>query len=102
MPKLKSRTVLPTDKEDKIITQQAMEDDTLLTDEQLAKMKPISEFPELQALAKRGRPVKSNPKKSTTIRLNAEVLDFFKNRGKGWQTKINDILQKYVDSHHAA
>ena len=79
-----------------------MEDETLLNDEQLAEMKPISEFPEFQALVKLGRPVKSNPKKSTTIRLNAEVLDFFKTRGKGWQTKINDILQKYVDSHNAA
>jgi uncharacterized protein (DUF4415 family) len=49
-----------------------------------------------------GRPILANPKKSTTIRLNAEVLDFFKSQGKGWQTKINDILQKYVNSHHAA
>jgi len=52
-------------------------------------------------LAKRGRPPKDNPKKSTTIRLNAEVLDFFKGHGKGWQTEINDILQEYVTSHHA-
>ena len=48
---------------------------------------------------KGGRPILSNPKKSTTIRLNAEVLGFFKARGKGWQTMVNDILQKYVDSH---
>jgi len=101
MPKLKPGTVLPTDKEDKAITQQAKEDNTLLTDEQLAAMKPIAEFPKLKALAKRGRPPKSNPKKSTTIRLNAEVLDFFKDHGKGWQTEINDILQKYVTSQHS-
>jgi len=102
MPKLKQGTILPTDKEDKVITQQAGEDGTLLTDEQLAEMKPITEFPQLQTLAKRGRPPKSNPKKSTTIRLNAEVLDFFKAQGKGWQTKINDVLQDYIDSHDAA
>lgn len=48
-----------------------------------------------------GRPKLANPKQSTTIRLNAEILDFFKSHGKGWQTQINDILQKYVDSHHA-
>ncbi len=47
-----------------------------------------------------GRPKLENPKQSTTIRLNAEVLDFFKSQGKGWQTQINDILQKYVNSHH--
>ena len=45
-----------------------------------------------------GRPIAINPKKSTTIRLNAEVLDFFKAQGKGWQTKINEILQTYVNS----
>jgi len=49
-----------------------------------------------------GRPKLMHPKKSTTIRLNAEVLDFFKSQGKGWQTRINDILQKHVNSHHQA
>ena len=29
-----------------------------------------------------GRPRLANPKKTTTIRLNAEVLDFFKAQGK--------------------
>ncbi len=101
MPKLKSGTVLPTNQEDRIITKQAKEDDTLLNDEQLAGMQPISSFPELQNLVRRGRPPKSNPKKSTTIRLDAEVLDFFKAKGKGWQTRINAVLQEYVNSHHA-
>jgi uncharacterized protein (DUF4415 family) len=45
-----------------------------------------------------GRPKLANPKQSITIRLNAEILDFFRSRGKGWQTQINDILQNYVDS----
>ncbi|HIJ40590.1 MAG TPA: hypothetical protein HPP90_05870 [Deltaproteobacteria bacterium] len=35
---------------------------------------------------------------STTIRLNAEVFEFFKARGKGRQTKINEVLQDYVDA----
>ena len=47
-----------------------------------------------------GRPKSANPKKSTTIRLDADVLDFFKAQGKGWQTKINDVLHRHVDSHH--
>ena len=102
MPKLKPGTVLPTNEEDRIITRQATEDGTLLTDEQLAEMRPISEFPQLRGLVKQGRPPKSNPKKSTTIRLDAEVLDFFKGQGKGWQTKINAVLQDYMKSHHAA
>lgn len=45
-----------------------------------------------------GRPKSAKTKKSTTIRLNDDVLDFFKAQGKGWQTRINQILQDYVDS----
>ena len=44
------------------------------------------------------RSQKAPTKKPTTIRLNAEVLDFFKSQGKAWQTKINEVLQDYVDS----
>lgn len=102
MPKLKPNTIIPTDEEDKEITKQAIEDDTLFTDEELKQMKPISEFPELQFLTKRGRPKSQNPKKPTTIRLNPEVIDFFKSKGKGWQTQINDVLQEYVDTQKMA
>jgi uncharacterized protein (DUF4415 family) len=101
MPKLKKGTVIPTDSEDRIITRQAAEDNTLLSDKQLDAMKPVTDNPVLKAQVKRGRPPKDKTKKSTTIRLNGEILDFFKGRGKGWQTEINDILQKYVNSHHA-
>ncbi len=48
---------------------------------------------------KGGRPVSGNSKKITTIRLDARILDFFKSRGKGWQTRINDVLQDYINSH---
>lgn len=99
MPTLKPGTTLPTKKEDIEIIRQAKKDKTLLSNKQLSDMKPVSEFSKLKKLVKRGRPPKKNPKQSTTIRLNADVLYFFKNRGKGWQTEINNILQKHVDSH---
>ena len=66
--------------------------------------KPTSEIlPKelLSVLPRRGRPPVPNPKQQLTIRLNGEIVDFFKARGKGWQTNINNILQEYVDSHHA-
>ena len=65
------------------------------------KMRPVSEIlPKelLSVLPRRGRPPKKNPKKQLTIRLNCEIVDYFKGRGKGWQTEINDVLQKYVNS----
>lgn len=87
MPKLKSGTVLPTNEEDRIITRQATEDGTLLTDEQLAEMRPISEFPQLQGLVKQGRPPKSNPKKSTTLRLDARCWIFLKVKARAGRLK---------------
>lgn len=102
MPKLKAGTILPTDQEDAIITRQAEEDgSTLLGDAELAEMKPLSAFPELQALVKRGRPPKSRTKQSTTLRLSAEVLEFFKAGGKGWQSRIDAVLKEYAEAHHS-
>ena len=101
MPPLKPGTILPTDAEDKTITRHAREDDTLLNDEQLAQMKPVSAFPELAGLAKRGRPYKTNPKLSTTVRLDAEVIEFFKSQGKGWQTRLNAALLEHVREHQS-
>ena len=36
------------------------------------------------------------PKKMVSIRLDEEVLTWFKSQGKGYQTKINDILKMYI------
>lgn len=45
-----------------------------------------------------GRPKSDNPKRTTTIRLSPEVMNYFKRDGKGWQTRINQVLQDYVQS----
>ena len=37
-------------------------------------------------------------KERITIRIDKEVLDFFKDLGEGYQTKINDVLNLYVSS----
>ena len=36
------------------------------------------------------------PKVSTTLRLDAEVLEHFRKGGPGWQTRINAVLQSAV------
>lgn len=46
-----------------------------------------------------GRPVSDRPKVATTIRLDADVLAIFKAGGKGWQTRINQVLRDYVRTH---
>ncbi|MBF0166443.1 MAG: BrnA antitoxin family protein [Alphaproteobacteria bacterium] len=45
-------------------------------------------------LISRGRPCKENPKLSTTIRLDADVVAHFRAEGPGWQTRINQALRK--------
>jgi uncharacterized protein (DUF4415 family) len=42
----------------------------------------------------RGRPRMANPKVSTTIRLDPDVLEAFKAGGPGWQSRINAALRK--------
>ncbi len=71
------------------------------TDEMFAQAKPASKFPELQGLLKsnRGRPKVDNPKKTISIRLSNDTLAYFKATGKGWQTRIDEILTKYAVSH---
>jgi uncharacterized protein (DUF4415 family) len=55
-----------------------------------------------QHTIKRGHPVgstKSNPKQQATLRIDADTLSALKSTGKGWQTRINDILRQYVAEH---
>ena len=40
-------------------------------------------------------------KQQITLRLDAEVLDFFKHTGKRYQSRINAVLRAYVEAHKA-
>jgi len=37
------------------------------------------------------------PKNAISIRLDKDVVDFFKATGKGYQTRINAVLRHYMD-----
>lgn len=83
-----------------------------LTKRDIEKMRPMSEvLPELtkQLVAAQksgkleakpmGRPKQEVTKQSATIRLDPEVIEYFKKDGRGWQTRLNDVLKEYVESH---
>ena len=38
------------------------------------------------------------PKKSVSLRIDADVLEWFKAQGVGYQTRINAILRAYRDA----
>lgn len=42
----------------------------------------------------RGRPPSPSPKVSTTIRLDPDVVEWFKAGGAGWQSRMNMALRK--------
>ena len=38
-------------------------------------------------------------KKPISIRLDTDILEFFQQGGKNYQTRINNVLRAYVDAH---
>jgi uncharacterized protein (DUF4415 family) len=40
-------------------------------------------------------------KQQITLRIDADVLDWFKRSGPGYQTQINRLLRAYVDAQRA-
>ena len=40
----------------------------------------------------------SSAKKPVSIRLDEDVINWFKSFGKGYQTKINEVLKLYMQS----
>lgn len=46
------------------------------------------------APVRRGRPPSDAPKVSTTLRLDPDVLEWFKAGGAGWQSRMNEALRK--------
>jgi uncharacterized protein (DUF4415 family) len=45
-------------------------------------------------LVRRGRPKLANPKQPVSLRLDRDVIEWFKRSGEGWQTRINNELRK--------
>ncbi|MDP3801175.1 BrnA antitoxin family protein [Brevundimonas sp.] len=69
-----------------------------LTAERAARLSPAREVLPEHVLAqfKRspGRPRSSSPKKQMTLRIDEEVVEYFKAGGSGWQSRINAALRR--------
>lgn len=83
-----------------------------LTDEQRNRLKAIAQLPDsaidysdipLQAgnvqWTKPGELVPEGNKQQVTLRLDPDVLRFFKNTGKRYQSRINAALRDYMNAH---
>ena len=90
MPKLKPGTIKPTRDEDKAIDAGiAADTDTFeLTEQQAGQLRRMP-----------GRPRQAVTKESVALRLDPEVLTYFRATGKGWQTRLNEVLKDWVRHH---
>ncbi|MEK9213132.1 BrnA antitoxin family protein [Sphingomonas sp. 2378] len=79
----------------------AVSDNPELTDAQLASARPFAEaLPAIAAEIQRGRGRQKSPTKIPKhIRLSREVVDFFESTGAGWQSRLDDVLKRYVAEH---
>jgi uncharacterized protein (DUF4415 family) len=60
----------------------------------------FSDIPELdKAFFKRATLRLPEPKTAVTIRLDRQVLNWFKTKGPGYQTRINALLRAYMEAH---
>jgi len=41
-------------------------------------------------------------KAQVTLRIDSDVLEWFRHRGEGYQTRINSILKAYKEAHRGA
>jgi uncharacterized protein (DUF4415 family) len=71
-----------------------------VTDKQIGR----SDIPEVspsrfeRAVVRRGlKPVPG--KKQVTLRVDGDVLGWFRHQGPGYQTRINQLLRAYMDAH---
>ena len=61
----------------------------------------FSDIPELDADFFRTAKIRMpRAKKAVSIRLDQDVLVWFRKQGRGYQTRMNAILRTYMQAHH--
>ena len=70
-----------------------------ISEDELKQMRPASEVhPEIVKEYKRTRGKQKAPTKTPVyIRLSPEVVNFFKAKGKRWQTRVNNALLDFIN-----
>ena len=58
-----------------------------------------SDIPELDDDFFRNAEIRLPDKRPVTIRLDSDVIEWFKGQGKGYQTRINKLLRTYMETY---
>ena len=76
--------------------------DTMTNDEiDTSDIPPVTPEMFAKAVVKKGLKTKDN-KAQLTIRVDRDVLTWFKSRGRGYQTQINALMRAYMEAHKPA
>jgi uncharacterized protein (DUF4415 family) len=76
-----------------------------VTRQQMLNARPALEViaevfgPEAAEMLRRGkgRPMKPDRKINQTLRLDPDVLEYFKRQGPGWQSRMNAALRSFME-----
>ncbi len=60
-----------------------------------------SDIPELDDGFFKNAILRTPGKKPITIRLDKDVLEWFKGQGQGYQSRINQLLRRYMETHQS-
>lgn len=87
-------------------TSQASETDWRRIDAQEDSDLDLEDSPEItpemfaRAVVRKGlKPV--GKKTQVTLRIDSDVLEWFRSQGKGYQTRINSLLRAYKEAHES-
>ena len=62
----------------------------------------LDDIPELDDAFFKDAQLQLPNKQAVTMRLDSDVLEWFKKQGKGYQTRINQLLRKYMETHQSS
>jgi uncharacterized protein (DUF4415 family) len=89
-PSKPKKIVMPSTAENKKILAAAKRD----PDAQPLSAKQLKNMIPLQSL--RGRPKLAETKQLVSVRYSPKVIEYFRATGDGWQSRMDEILLKYV------
>lgn len=67
--------------------------------EEAAGLEPEKEPDEGEFDWSRAQVTLPQPKQPISVRLDTDVIEFFKSKGRGYQTRINAVLRSYMKAH---
>lgn len=77
------------------ISKKRLEEIAAIPDEEI----DTSDIPELdRSFWEKARLVLPEPKKPISLRVDAEVLDWYRSQGRGYQSLMNAVLRSYMEA----